>query len=138
MKVEAIVPMLTVADIPSAIAFYRDVLGFACTSEMAGWACLNRDGMEVMLALPNAHVPFDKPHFTGSLYFRVDDVEALWEQVRGAADIVYPLENFDYGMRELPCATTTDTCCNSDAKLILSRGQRTPPGYFLLRSNSPR
>lgn len=53
-----------------------------------------------MIALPNAHVPFEKPVFTGSLYFSPDNVDALWESLHDKATIVYPIENFFYGMRE--------------------------------------
>ena len=100
VKLQAIVPMLTVPDVAAAIAFYCDVLGFSCSSQMGGWACLNKDGVELMLAVPNAHLPFDKPHFTGSLYLRCDDVDGLWQRLKEQAEVVYPIENFDYGMRE--------------------------------------
>ena len=50
--------------------------------------------------VPNAHEPFDKPRFTGSLYFRVDDVDELWKRLKDQATVVYPIEDFDYGMRE--------------------------------------
>jgi uncharacterized glyoxalase superfamily protein PhnB len=65
-----------------------------------GWASLSRDGVTIMLASPNAHEPFDKPAFTGSLYVRCDDVDALWDGVKDAARVCYPVEDFDYGMRE--------------------------------------
>ena len=100
MKLEAIVPMLTVPEISAAVAFYRDVLGFSCSNQMEGWACLNKDGVELMLALPNAHLSFDKPQFTGSLYVRCDDIDGLWQRLREQVEVVYPIENFDYGMRE--------------------------------------
>lgn len=101
MKIEALTPMLTtVPEIAPAIAFYHDVLGFECDSRMEAWACLTKDGVEVMFALPNAHLRFDKPQFTGSLYFRCDDVDAIWEQVKARAEVVYPVEDFEYGMRE--------------------------------------
>ena len=38
--------------------------------------------------------------FTGSLYINPDDVDALWEQVKDKARVCYPIETFDYGMRE--------------------------------------
>jgi len=53
-----------------------------------------------MLASPNEHVGDVKPSFTGSLYFRVGDVEALWERLRELVRVCYPLESFHYGMRE--------------------------------------
>ena len=53
-----------------------------------------------MVATPNAHVPFDRPGFTGSFYFDVDDVEALWVDLKDHVEIAYPMEEFHYGMRE--------------------------------------
>ena len=52
------------------------------------------------VSLPNAHEPFDKIQFTGSLYFRPEDVDELWKQIKEQATVVYPIEDFDYGMRE--------------------------------------
>jgi uncharacterized glyoxalase superfamily protein PhnB len=53
-----------------------------------------------MLSLPNRHEPYTHPTFTGSFYFRVDDAAALWLQLKDNARVVYPIEDFDYGMRE--------------------------------------
>jgi hypothetical protein len=47
-----VAPILTVVAIEPAVEFYRDVLGFQCASVSEGWACMNRDGVEVMFALP--------------------------------------------------------------------------------------
>jgi uncharacterized glyoxalase superfamily protein PhnB len=100
MMLQTVIPLLTVPDVSSAVSFYRDVLSFTCEHEISGWATMKKDGVEIMFALPNAHVPFEKPQFTGSLYFRCDDVDAAWEGVKARAAVVYPIENFDYGMRE--------------------------------------
>ena len=53
-----------------------------------------------MVATPNAHEDFDEPVFTGSLYFRCDDVTALWTQLADNTRVCYPVEEFEYGMRE--------------------------------------
>ena len=37
---------------------------------------------------------------TGSLYFKSDDVEALWVRLKNRCEVVYPLENFAHGMHE--------------------------------------
>jgi uncharacterized glyoxalase superfamily protein PhnB len=102
MKMEALTPMLRTRHLKESGEFYTTVLGFQCTawSDTWGWACLQRDNVEVMLALPNAHEPYEQPTFTGSLYFRMTQVEVLWEQVQATATICYPLEDFAYGMRE--------------------------------------
>jgi uncharacterized glyoxalase superfamily protein PhnB len=93
-------PMLWVDDLNATIAFYRDTLGFQCARQTTGWAALRRDGVELMLSEPNQHEPYDRPVFSGSFYFRVTDAAALWEALRDHAAIVYPIEDFDYGMRE--------------------------------------
>jgi uncharacterized glyoxalase superfamily protein PhnB len=58
------------------------------------------DGTEVMFALPNAHLAFQKPAMTGSLYFNTDDVDGWWNKLKDQCQVEYPIENFDYGMRE--------------------------------------
>src|SRR6185369_4466359 len=78
MKILDVTPMLTVLSIDSAVEFYRDVLSFRCVTSTPGWACVALDGTEVMFALPNAHLAFQKPAMTGSLYFNSDDVDAWW------------------------------------------------------------
>jgi len=100
MKLENVRPMLAVTNIDETIRFYRDVLGFACVNQMDGWAALSRDNVELMISLPNAHEPFEKPTLTGSIYFNTSDVDALWEQIKDKVSVVYPIENFFYGMRE--------------------------------------
>ena len=100
MKLKRLSPMLTVPDVGKAVEFYCQTLGFELADQMEGWAVVQNSGVEVMFALPNEHVPFDKPHFTGSFYFNVDDVESLWEKLKNKATVFYPMEDFHYGMRE--------------------------------------
>ena len=100
MKLLDVTPMLTVTAMEAAIAFYRDALGFESVASAKGWACMSRNSVEVMFALPNAHLPFERPIMTGSLYFTTDDVDACWEQVKDRCEVVYPIEDFEYGMRE--------------------------------------
>ena len=37
---------------------------------------------------------------TGSLYFNTDDVDALWDRLKDRCEVVYPIDDFEYGMRE--------------------------------------
>ena len=87
MKILDVTPLLTVAAIEPAVAFYRDVLGFACVGKVEGWACMALDDAEVMLALPNEHLPFDRPTMTGSIYFRVEGVDGWWERLKDKCDV---------------------------------------------------
>jgi len=95
-------PMLCTKNLQGTIDFYTKQLGFELVgfSSADGFASLRRDVIELMVALPNVHLPFEAPAFTGSLYFNVSDVASLWASVKDGAQVVYPLEDFFYGMRE--------------------------------------
>jgi uncharacterized glyoxalase superfamily protein PhnB len=102
MKLKELTPMLRTWDLEGTVAFYTEVLGFACRGLSAeeGWASVARDGVEIMLTGPNEQEGDEEPVFTGSLYFRVDDVDGFWSGLQDRADVCYPIETFDYGMRE--------------------------------------
>ena len=108
MKILGVTPMLAVTAMQPAVAFYRDILGFECVAPMDGWVCMGRDGTEVMLALPNAHLPFERPLMTGSLYFNTNDVDAWWDRLKEKAEVRYPIEDFEYGMREFAVRDNSD------------------------------
>src|SRR5262252_3967084 len=95
-------PLLRTKDLRGTMDFYTNRLGFRCDgfSEVDGWASLRRDSVELMIAAPNSHMPFDAPSFTGSFYFNVDDVSALWTALKDSVKVCYPMEDFHYGMRE--------------------------------------
>lgn len=102
MKVKRIAPMLWTEKLQETILFYTEVLGFSCReyNEDWRWASLYWDETELMLAFPNEHMPYDKIGFTGSLYFEVDDVATLWQQLKDKTEVVYDLETFDWNMKE--------------------------------------
>jgi len=101
-KLTSVRPMFYTADFEGTLAFYTDVLGFKLEVQLDenGWADLSRDTIEVMIAKPNEHMPFYKAMFTGSIYFNVEDVDALWAELKDKTNVCYPIETFDYGMRE--------------------------------------
>lgn len=95
-------PILYCSDLSASVEFYQHMLGFTCMerNEDWGWASLQKDMVEIMLARPNAHTPFTKANFTGSLYINVSNVEEAWEKLKNSARICYPIENFEWQMRE--------------------------------------
>lgn len=102
MALQALTPMLRTPDLEGTIAFYTEVLGFTCqnVSEEWGWASLQCDGIAIMLSGLNRHEGDAGTGFTGSLYLRTDDVDALWQRLKDRARVCYALEEFEYGMRE--------------------------------------
>ncbi len=102
MDIEKLTPMLRTWDLAGSIEFYRGVLGFECEAHDAelGWASMTCGPVSVMLSGPNEHEGDRAPGFTGSLYFRVSNVDELWSRLKDQARVCYPIETFDYGMRE--------------------------------------
>jgi len=94
--------MLWTAQLSESIEFYKNTLGFTVDEQNDewGWASLHKDGVELMLAKPNEHMPFTVPAFTGSFYITTDNVDRLWDQLKDKANVVYDIENFDWQMRE--------------------------------------
>ena len=110
MKFQGLMPILRTHNLQPSVAFYWDRLGFQCTQKTDNWAFVEHHEITLMLALPNAHEPFDRPAFTGSFYFNVDDVDGLWRKLKDNSEIVYPIEDFDYGMREFAIRDSNGYC----------------------------
>lgn len=94
--------MLWTKELKETIEFYTGVLGFEFyqLNEEWGWASVEMESIHIMFAVPPDKESFDKPSFTGSLYLRCDNVDEIWGRVKNRARIRYPIENFEYGMRE--------------------------------------
>jgi len=95
-------PMLETKDLAATIEFYKDMLGFTCDtlSEEWGWAHLTKDNISIMFTKPNEERNIPEPIMSGSLYITVDDVDSVWDNLKYVCSICYPIENFEYGMRE--------------------------------------
>lgn len=102
MKLTDLRPMIWTEQLSETVSFYTTILGFVCNemNEEWQWASLSKDDVGVMVAKPNAHTSFTKPTFTGSFYFNTDNVDELWEELKDKTNVVYPIDNFEYEMRE--------------------------------------
>lgn len=102
MKFIALRPIISSANFQETVDFYTSILGFTCDNKNDdwGWASLHRDDVEIMISVPNDLTPFDKPIFTGSFYINTDKVDEVWDELKEKTKLAYPIENFEYGMRE--------------------------------------
>jgi len=102
MSFDSLRPILYTNSIQGTIDFYTSVLGFTLMeyNEEWKWASLQKEQVSIMLALINEHIPHKEPVFTGSLYINVTNVNELWEQLKDKTKICYPVNNFDWQMRE--------------------------------------
>lgn len=113
-KLQSLRPMLDVDSIAETIAFYEGKLGFTCIGtwgedpDAPTWCQLERDGVRLMFTHGEAHTHADgevhihEPALGGSLYLNTDDVDGLFEELRGRLDAVeWEPQDMPHGMREL-------------------------------------
>jgi uncharacterized glyoxalase superfamily protein PhnB len=100
MAVHGVSIALSTDDVARSVKFYVEQLGFSCTLQLEGFARVRLGAADIMLALPNAHVPWHGARFTGSIYLEVDHVDELWERLQTRARVAYPIETMAYGVRE--------------------------------------
>jgi uncharacterized glyoxalase superfamily protein PhnB len=100
MAVHGVSIALSTEDVARSVKFYVEQLGFTCTIQLEGFARVRLGAADIMLAQPNAHLHWQGPSFTGSVYLDVDNVDELWENLKDRARIVYPVETMEYGVRE--------------------------------------
>lgn len=106
-RITGISPVLLVADIDRAIAYYRDRLGFTCTTygDPPNFASAQRDESSILLALcgePERIVPnWRIVDQTWNVYIRVDDADAVYAEVQErGAEIDYTIYDAPHGFRE--------------------------------------
>jgi glyoxylase I family protein len=119
-QLQGICPLLQVFDMPTALAFYRGVLGFEVitaappedkvSGDNFGWAWLRRDGTELMLNTaydPDAARPQTPDaarvaaHDDTILYIGCPDVDAVYQHLRARGVNVDPPAVAHYGMKQL-------------------------------------
>ncbi len=100
-------PMLAVTDLPRAVRFYVERLGFNCSSMHGNppvWAEVERDGVALMLNAPPADcVRRDVPPKSRDyqiFYFDVKNVADLHAEFRSRGVLVTDLRVAFYGMKE--------------------------------------
>jgi uncharacterized glyoxalase superfamily protein PhnB len=100
-------PLLLVADLDRAVAFYRDHLGFDCElyGEPPDFAVARRDAAVILLRLASDETRI-VPNWqivskTVDAYIRVNDADAIYEEVRRrGARIDWTIYNAPHGFRE--------------------------------------
>ena len=99
-----VMPSCTVANVPTAMSFYEDKLGFKCTftnGNPISFAIMKRDGVELMLQTERLGGVAGK----NGCYIKLNGVESLYvEYQKKAVKILHPLRTEEYGMKEFMIA----------------------------------
>jgi len=114
MDIHGVAPLLQVFDMPTAIHFYRDVLGFkvSATSQPGddcNWALLKLNGAEVMLntAYESDRRPASPEsqrvaaHDDTCLFFGCEDLDAAYQHLRAHGLNLKEPKIAPYGMKQL-------------------------------------
>ena len=114
MDIHGVAPLLQVFDMPTALRFYRDVLGFTVWStsspgDNCDWAGLRLHGGEVMLN--TAYESDSRPatpdparvasHKDTCLFFGCEDLDAAYQHLRNHGVVLKPPKVSPYGMNQL-------------------------------------
>ena len=121
-------PLLQVFDMPEALAFYCDVLGFEVVSHSGdtagpsrefGWCLLRRKGTELMLN--TAYDEGERPetpdparvaaHGDTCIYFGWEDLDGLYAELRAKGANAREPKVAPYGMKQLYVQTRMGLVC---------------------------
>ena len=115
LDLRGVCPLLQVYDMPTAIRFYRDILGFTVKatsrpSDDCDWAWLVRE-REIELMLNTAYDPGTRPdtpertrliaHGDTGLFIGCPDTDAAYAYLRGKGVNLQPPKIAHYGMKQL-------------------------------------
>ena len=114
LRIGGFATLLQVFDMPTSLAFYRDVLGFDVVSEVpddgrSDWVMLKRFESELMLntayeadARPSAPEPTRfSAHADTALFFDCEDVDIAYDYLLRSGVSAKPPIITDYGMKQL-------------------------------------
>jgi methylmalonyl-CoA/ethylmalonyl-CoA epimerase len=75
---------VNVRDLKRAVAFYRDVLGLRYLFEIPGSAFFDAGNLRLMIGVAEG---LEHDHPASILYYRVPDIQAAFDAVKGAAKV---------------------------------------------------
>lgn len=114
IEINGMTPLIQVFDMPTALGFYRDILGFEVVTNSgngddSSWVWLRLDGTDLMLNDQHepGHVPPAPPaertrwHDDTCLYFGCPDPDAAYEYLKAKGVDLKPPKVAPYGMKQL-------------------------------------
>ena len=114
IDIRRMTPLLEVFDMPTAVSFYRDLLGFEVVNRSGSddntdWVMLRLADLYLMLNTayegderpPDPDAARVRAHHDTALFFGCPDVDGAYAFLRDRGVDLKPPENAPYGMRQL-------------------------------------
>jgi predicted enzyme related to lactoylglutathione lyase len=100
--------LLRCDDVGQTRSFYRDMLGFQVTDTADGTLTVERFGGRLIFT--KADLWRSAPCCSGTIYFAVDDVDALCASLGRMASLAWALQDMPYGGREFGITDCNGYC----------------------------
>lgn len=88
MQLQQITPFVPCTNLQKQIDFYEKILGFKIGFRQDNYAFLKRDSAAVRLIEVDASVDLSKPAREGSFYIDVEDIDALYADMKPRLDLL--------------------------------------------------
>lgn len=98
--INGIVAKLETNKLEETIEFYQSILGFKRTGRFKGNIFLSKDEQSIIFHDMMEYHGQEKPIMTGSLYLYTNNIDEIYEAIKTKVKLSYPIETFEYGMRE--------------------------------------
>ena len=97
--------MLESDDLNKTLTYYTEILGFELINsykdkDKLTWMLLKRDNAEFMFTSRFMRSQSKSTMCTGTFYIYPQDVDAFWNEIHEKVEVAWPIQDFDYGMRE--------------------------------------
>lgn len=99
--------VLAVPNLDNSARYFRDILGFRIRwDDATDWRLVERDGVRVMLGrCPDDTPPAELGSHNWFGYLEVDDVDALYAEIKARSATCSMPADVPYGMREIAVTT---------------------------------
>lgn len=126
MKLNKLSPILWTKNLQESIDFYVNILGFTCWRQVDRFASLFKDNVAIMLVIPiddpddckdpaDTEEFFPKPHFTGSIYIEMENIDEFWDKIKDKVKVVHGISNQEWMVRDFV------VCDNNGYELVFGQ-----------------
>lgn len=102
MPLKSLTPIIYTKDLEATISFYCETLGFELREKNLERvrASIARGGAELIAVGPSILGHLEDPHFTGSFFIETDNLNGLWNALKGKVKVILEPTDVEWGGRQ--------------------------------------